>query len=166
MFLLLGLGLLGVLILLIVLLKRRKDREEKRQVVTQPNPPTPVIDFKPEFNFGSRNGTDDDVVYPGGVLNQGNGQIPNTEPPKKLMEADYEDLTDEDLEEVTRNFDFFDQTITKDELIAAIREGMETHNTDKLRMLLKQDELNQLKKEIKRKEMAKKQNRSDKYDRF
>ena len=43
---------------------------------------------------------------------------------------------------------------------------METHNTDKLRMLLKQDELNQLKKEIKRKEMAKKQNRSDKYDRF
>ena len=166
MFLLLGLGLLGVLILLIVLLKRRKDREDKKQVVMQPTPPTPVIDFKPEFNFGSRNGTDDDVVYPGGVLNQGNGQIPNTEPPKKLMEADYEDLTDEDLEEVTRNFDFFDQTITKDELIAAIREGMETHNTDKLRMLLKQDELNQLKKEIKRKEMAKKQNRSDKYDRF
>ncbi len=166
MFLLLGLGLLGVLILLIVLLKRRKDREDKKQVVMQPTPPTPVIDFKPEFNFGSRNGTDDDVVYPGGVLNQGNGQIPNTEPPKKLMEADYEDLTDEDLEEVTRSFDFFDQTITKDELIAAIREGMETHNTDKLRMLLKQDELNQLKKEIKRKEMAKKQNRSDKYDRF
>lgn len=166
MFLLLGLGLLGVLVLLIVLLKRKKDRDEKKQVVMQPTPPTPVIDFKPEFNFGSRNGTDDDVVYPGGVLNQGNGQIPNTEPPKKLMEADYEDLTDEDLEEVTRNFDFFDQTITKDELIAAIREGMETHNTDKLRMLLKQDELNQLKKEIKRKEMAKRQNRSDKYDRF
>ena len=163
MFLLLGLGLLGILFLLIVLLKRRKDKDEKKQVVI---PPTPVIDFKPEFNFGSRNGTDDDVVYPGGVLNQGNGQIPNTEPPKKLMEADYEDLTDEDLEEVTRSFDFFDQTITKDELIAAIREGMETHNTDKLRMLLKQDELNQLKKEIKRKEMAKKQNRSDKYDRF
>ena len=77
MFLLLGLGLLGVLILLIVLLKRRKDREDKKQVVMQPTPPTPVIDFKPEFNFGSRNGTDDDVVYPGGVLNQGNGQIPN-----------------------------------------------------------------------------------------
>lgn len=161
--LLLGLGILGVLLLLIVLLKRRKDKEEKKQ---QPSQPTPVIDFKPEFNFGSRNGTDDDVVYPGGVLNQGNGQIPNTEPPKKLMEADYEDLTDEDIEEVTRSFDFYDQTITKDELIAAIREGMETHNTDKLRMLLKQDELNQLKKEIKRKEMAKKQNRSDRYDRY
>lgn len=166
MFLLLGLGLLGILFLLIVLLKRRKDKENNKPVAPQPTQPTPVIDFKPEFNFGSRNGTDDDVVYPGGVLNQGNGQIPNTEPPKKLMEADYEDLTDEDIEEVTRNFDFFDQTITKDELIAAIREGMETHNTDKLRMLLKQDELNQLKKEIKRKEMAKKQNRSDKYDRF
>lgn len=166
MFLLLGLGLLGILFLLIVLLKRRKDKEEKKQQPTQPTPPSPVIDFKPEFNFGSRNGTDDDVVYPGGVLNQGNGQIPNTDPPKKLMEADYEDLTDEDIEEVTRNFDFFDQTITKDELIAAIREGMETHNTDKLRMLLKQDELNQLKKEIKRKEMAKKQNRSDRYDRY
>lgn len=161
--LLLGLGILGVLLLLIILLKRRKDKEEKKQ---QPSQPTPVIDFKPEFNFGSRNGTDDDVVYPGGVLNQGNGQIPNTEPPKKLMEADYEDLTDEDIEEVTRSFDFYDQTITKDELIAAIREGMETHNTDKLRMLLKQDELNQLKKEIKRKEMAKKQNRSDRYDRY
>ncbi|MDE5540083.1 MAG: hypothetical protein K2J20_06315, partial [Bacilli bacterium] len=102
---------------------------------------------------------------PGGVLNQGNGAIPNTEP-KKLMEAHYEDLTDDDYEEITNNFDFFDKTITKDELIAAIREGMATNNTDKLRMLLKQDELNQLKKEIKRKEMAKKQNRSDKYDRF
>ena len=110
--LLLWLGLLGVLILLIILLKRRKDREPKKQVVSQPTPPTPVIDFKPEFNFGSRNGTDDDVVYPGGVLNQGNGQLPNTEP-KKLMEADYHDLTDEDIEEVTRSFDFLDQTITR-----------------------------------------------------
>lgn len=166
MFLLLGLGLVGILFLLLVLLKRRNEKKQVVQPQPTPPAPTPVIDFKPEFNFGSRNGTDDDVVYPGGVLNQGNGQIPNTEP-KKLMEADYEDLTDEDIEEVTRSFDFFDQTITKDELIAAIREGMETKNTDKLRMLLKQDELNQLKKEIKRKEMAKKQNRSGgRYDNF
>lgn len=166
MFLLLGLGMLGILILLIVLLKRKKDKDDKKQVPQQPIPPTPIIDFKPEFNFGSRNGTDDDVVYPGGVLNQGNGSLPNDDTPKKLMEADYQDLTDEDIEEVTENLDFFDQTITKDELIAAIREGMETHNADKLRMLLKQDELNKLKKEIKRKEIAKKQSWSDEDDKY
>lgn len=166
MFGLLGLGLLGILFLLIALLKRKKDKGDKNVVAQQPTPSTPVIDFKPEFNFGSRNGTDDDVVYPGGVLNQGNGAIPQKEESKKLLEADYEDLTDDDYEEITSNLDFFDQTITKDELIAAIREGMATKNTDKLRMLLKQDELNQLKKEIKRKEMAKKQNRSDRYDNF
>lgn len=99
------------------------------------------------------------------LLNQGSQIGTVAKEPKQLVEeARYEDLTDEDYEDITRNFDYFDQTITKDELIAAIREGIETKNTDKLKMLLKQDELNQLKKEIKRKEMAKR--RSDRYDDF
>lgn len=163
MLLFLGLGLVATLLLLLLILRKRKDKNN--QVPQQPVAPTPVIDFKPEFNFGSRNGTDDDVVYPGGTLNQGSQIGTVAKEPKQLVEeARYEDLTDEDYEDITRNFDYFDQTITKDELIAAIREGIETKNTDKLKMLLKQDELNQLKKEIKRKEMAKR--RSDRYDDF
>lgn len=142
-----------LLLLLFLLLKRKKDEDK----TPAPAAPTgPVIDFKPEFNFGSRNGTDDDVVYPGGTLNQGS-QLGTREEPKKLIdatEATYvEDYEDEDP--------MFDATITKDELISAIKEGMETKNSDKLKMLLKQDELNQLKKKIKREQ---EEQRRDKYE--
>jgi len=142
-----------LLLLLFLLLKRKKDEDK----TPAPAAPTgPVIDFKPEFNFGSRNGTDDDIVYPGGTLNQGS-QLGTREEPKKLIdatEATYvEDYEDEDP--------MFDATITKDELISAIKEGMETKNSDKLKMLLKQDELNQLKKKIKREQEEK---RRDKYE--
>jgi len=159
---LLGLGILTFFLILFVVLKRSK-KEEPVPAVAAPAPTT--IDFKPEFNFGSKNGTDDDVVYPGGILNQGNGAntpLPGNEP-KKLVgtysEANYSNLIDDDED---APFDYFDDTITKDELMAAIKEGMETKNTEKLKMLMKQDELNQLKKEIKRKE-AKKRARSGRH---
>lgn len=159
-FLLLGLGLLGILFFLILLLKRKNDKQEKSVTPVQP-PQTPIIDFKPEFNFGSRNGTDDDVVYPNGVLNQGSTISNNASAPKKLMDnvddAYYEELADT----IYEDNGLFDETITKDELIAAIREGMQTKNTDKLKMLLKQDELNQLKKKVKKDEERK--SRSDRY---
>jgi len=155
MLLFLGLGLIAVMFLLFLLLKRRK---EKTATAAGPVAPTPVIDFKPEFNFGSRNGTDDDVVYPGGVLNQGNSAIPLNEPKKTIEAVDYDEY-----EEADSKFDYLDETITKDELIAAIKEGMETQNSDKLKILLKQDELNQMKKEMKRKEEEKRR-RSDRYE--
>ncbi|MCM1053645.1 MAG: cadherin-like beta sandwich domain-containing protein [Ruminococcus sp.] len=165
MTLLLLLGLLGLFFLILILFKRRKDDEEKTVVVnTPPQPQVPIIDFKPEFNFGSRNGTDDDVVFGGASLNQGSTIATNSEPKKMLdvaPEADYEEIDDE-LEDSLNNAALYDETITKDELVRAIKEGMRTKNPDKLKMLLKQDELNQLKKKIKRDEAKK--TRSGKYD--
>lgn len=143
-----ALGLLGLILLLAFILSRRK----KEEPVVAADTPTTTIDFKPEFNFGSKNGTDDDVVYPGGILNQGNGsmdKLPGNEP-KKLV-GTYSDAEYSDSEEKVP-FDFYDDTITKDELIAAIKEGMDTKNSDKLKMLLKQEELNKMKKEIKNRE--------------
>ena len=143
-----ALGLLGLILLLAFILSRRK----KEEPVVAADTPTTTIDFKPEFNFGSKNGTDDDVVYPGGILNQGNGamdKLPGNEP-KKLV-GTYSDAEYSDSEEKVP-FDFYDDTITKDELIAAIKEGMDTKNSDKLKMLLKQEKLNKMKKEIKNRE--------------
>ena len=132
MYLALCLCLLGLIFLLLYYLRKNKKMTPALAGATTA---TPVIEFKPEFNFGSKNGTDDDTVY--GNFNQGTKEIPTEQ--KKVI--DYEEA----------DFDY-DETITKDELIRAIREGMETKNADKLKLLLKQDELNQLKKQMKRKE--------------
>ena len=43
-------------------------------------------------------------------------------------------------------------TVTKREIVDAIREATKTKDPSKLKMLLEQDELNQRKKEIKRRE--------------
>lgn len=155
------LGVLGFLIilalLLLLLFKRRKDDAKTPVVVTKDVPPAPVIEFKPEFNFGSKNTSDDDVVH--GNMNQ-NSQLTNhAEEPKKLIEAEVRDA-----EEVP--YDPFDETITKDEIVDAIHEAMKTKNTSKLRMLLDQDELNQRKKDIKRKEEEKRRYQDDDEDDF
>lgn len=152
-------ALIALGILLIALLKRKKKEIPPITPIASPTPdptpvipqqPTPIIEFKPEFNFGSKNGTDDDVVYQG-TLNQGNA-IPMQEAPKNLIEeVNYEEANYDEIE----NDDVFDDTVTKTEIIEAIKEGMETKNSDKLKMLLKQEELNQLKKEIKEKEKRK-----------
>lgn len=156
------LGILGFLIilglLLLLLFKRRKDDAKTPVVVTKDVPPAPVIEFKPEFNFGSKNTSDDDVVH--GNMNQ-NSQLSYQEEdaPKKLLEAEVRDA-----EEVP--YDPFDETITKDEIVDAIHEAMKTKNTSKLRMLLDQDELNQRKKDIKRKEEEKRRYQDDDEDDF
>ncbi len=148
-------GLLLTFFLILLLLARRRKREQ------QPIEQAPVIDFKPEFNFGSRNGTDDDTVYPNGILNQDSKvqkdvEVENTD--AKVMKALSGDPEVTPVAIPTREapkeipYDPYDEVVTKDELIDAIEEGLETKNPEKLKMLLEQEELNRKKEEIKRKE--------------
>lgn len=147
------LGLIGLFLLILFLWKKKKEKEE---TPTPPQPTTPIIDFKPEFNFGSRNGTDDDVVYHGNLTQDSTLNAPKDD--KKLLEAsDYiEDYESDDILDMVS-----DETVTKDEIISAIKEGLKTKNSDKLKMLLKQDEVNQLRKKIKKEENNKRSNRFD-----
>lgn len=139
-------GIIGLLLLLLLLLLFRKKKEEERNLPTQ----TPIIDFKPEFNFGSRNGTDDDIVYPNASLNQSSN---NETEYKRAHKDDVKELNYQSKEEVQEiPYDMYDEIVTKDELIDAIQEGLETKNPEKLRMLLEQEQLNRKKEEMRRKE--------------
>lgn len=140
-------GLL-LLLLLILLFRRRKEKvvaKEEREYHT------PIIEVKPEFNFGSKNTSDDDVVH--GNLNQNSDvkeereyELPRYKTP--AIEADYE-------EEI---YDPYDETVTKKELIDAIHEATKTKDPSKLKMLLEQDALNQKKKELKKREELNRRN--------
>lgn len=138
-FLILLLLLLALLLLLLYLLLRRKDKEKEELEVKQQDAPV-NIDFKPEFNFNSNNrsGTDDDVVYSEGDLISGSDvkQLSNS---KNKGEV----------------YDMYDDVVTKDELVDAINESIETKNPDKLKMLLEQEKLNRKKEELKRKDREK-----------
>ena len=147
-------GLLLTFFLILLLLGRRKKEEA---VVEQ----APVIDFKPEFNFGSRNGTDDDTVYPNGILNQDSKVQKDVEfenANEKVLKALNPTVDSEPIAIPTHEapkeipYDPYDEVVTKDELIDAIEEGLETKNPEKLKMLLEQEELNRKKEEIRRKE--------------
>ncbi len=148
-------GLLLTFFLILLLLARRRKRE------TQPVEQAPVIDFKPEFNFGSRNGTDDDTVYPNGILNQDSTvqkdvEVENAD--SKVMKALNPIVEPEPIAIPTKEapkeipYDPYDEIVTKDELIDAIEEGLETKNPEKLKMLLEQEELNRKKEEIRKRE--------------
>ena len=103
----------------------------------------PVIEVKPEFNFGSKNISDDDVIHEN--YNQ-NGSLPSNEPSElesKIYDADYEENIP---------YDLYDDIVTKREIVDAIHEATEKKDPSKLNMLLKQDELNRIKKELKEKE--------------
>ncbi|MDE5830437.1 MAG: hypothetical protein K2H53_01810, partial [Clostridia bacterium] len=109
----------------------------------------PVIEFKPEFNFGSKNGTDDDIVEKGGVLNQYSGTtLPPQEQPKviPMAQAAVRDVKPAEV------YDPYDDVVTKDELFDAIAEAKETKNVEKLRLLYEQEELNRRKAELKARE--------------
>ena len=67
-------------------------------------------------------------------------------------------------EKIKDKYDLYDDVVTKDELYDALEESLETNNSDKLKMLLKQEEVNRLKKEIKEKQ--EKLNKSSRYDTF
>ena len=155
-FTILGMSLLGfllwlllllLLLLLLILLLMKRRKEEEKQIATDKSEissrhETPVsIEFKPEFNFSSKNGTDDDVLYTqsGNITTGIKDPLPE---PKKEIEADVKEV----------KYDLYDDVVTKEELIDAINESLETKNSDKLKMLLDQENLNRRKEELKRKE--------------
>lgn len=140
-------------ILFLILKKRNKDEEEKQPVgpsIIKEAPKTsPVIEFKPEFNFSSKNGTDDDVVEPGGVLNQYTGITPKE---SKILEAKEETETGS-YREIP--YDPYDDKVTKDEMYDALHEALETKDPAKLQMLYEQERLNRKKEELKKAEQEK-----------
>lgn len=154
-------GIIGIILLIwlfIILAKRKKKKEATNENLNAPISPSlpPMIEIKPEFNFGSKNNSDDDVVH--GNLNQDNkitSEIDDRN--EKYLDADYEDI----IEEVP--FDYYDETITKDEIVAAIKEATQTKDPSKLKMLLDQDELNQRKKRIKEEEKRRKEVDEDEF---
>ena len=129
-------GIIGLLLLLLlILLFRRKKKEEHKSV-------TPIIEVKPEFNFGSKNITDDDVVH--GNLNQDSELLNDYEEPRhKAIEAKYEENIP---------YDPYDEIVTKDELIDAIEEATRTKDASKLKMLLEQEALNRKKEKLRKRE--------------
>ena len=134
--------LLFLLLLLLLLLRRKKKKEEpkeevKEEPVEQKKDESVHIDFKPEFNFNSKNGTDDDTIY-------SNGPMISGVDPKKLIE-NQETIVD-------AKYDIYDDVVTKDELVDALNEGIKTKNVDKLQMLLDQENLNRKKSRMKKKE--------------
>lgn len=146
--LLLGL-LLAILFLIILLFKRRKkeEKEEKEEKQT-------IIEFKPEFNFSSKNGTDDDIVEEGGVLNQ-YSESPvanNTKEKEKVEEIKEVKVATPDADV---KYDLYDDVVTKDELIDAIKIAKETNDSSVLDMLLEQEELNRKKEDLKNNESKK-----------
>lgn len=153
--------LIGILtFILILLLKKRKEEETPKIPVVDAHgasPSSPVIEFKPEFNFGSKNGTDDDVVEAGGVLNQYTG-YPEKELETKFKE-DKENTKEAKYEEIP--YDPYDEIVTKDEIFDAINEAIETKDSKKLKLLYEQERLNR-EKEALRKEEARK-SRSSRY---
>lgn len=82
---------------------------------------TPIIEFKPEFNFDSKNQSDDDVIENGSVDKKKN------------------------INEDEIPFDPYDDIVTKEEIIAAI----DDKDVDMLKMLLEQEALNQKKEQMK-----------------
>ena len=135
-----------LLLLLLLLLRRRKRKKERRNAALIAKEESdddtvkqeaPVhIDFKPEFNFNSKNGTDDDVVMSGTSMLNG---------------IDEKKLLDNQETVVDAKYDIYDDVVTKDELVDALNEGIRTKNVDKLQMLLDQENLNRKKKRMKRK---------------
>lgn len=132
-------GIIGLLLLLlIILLLRRKKKEEKEE---ENKSVTPIIEVKPEFNFGSKNNSDDDVVH--GNLNQNSELLGHYDEPKhKSLEANYQEIP----------YDPYDEIVTKDELIDAIDEATRTKDASKLKMLLEQEALNRKKEELRKRE--------------
>ena len=144
---LLLLGLLLAILFLIILLFKRRKKEEKEEKQT-------IIEFKPEFNFSSKNGTDDDIVEEGGVLNQySESPVANNTKEKEKVEEIKEVKVATPAADV--KYDLYDDVVTKDELIDAIKIAKETNDSSVLDMLLEQEELNRKKEDLKNNETKK-----------
>lgn len=132
-------GIIGLLLFLLILLLMRRKKKEK---VEENKQMTPIIEVKPEFNFGSKNTSDDDIVH--GNLNQNSellGQYEKEEP--KAIEANYKENIP---------YDPYDDVVTKDELIDALDEAARTKDASKLKLLLEQEALNRKKEQLRKKE--------------
>lgn len=138
-------GIISLLLLLILFLLFRKKKDDDDDNDKRVNP---IIEVKPEFNFGSKNTSDDDVIH--GNYNQ-NSEVTTKDSELKRLgsintyEARYE-------ENENTPYDPYDETVTKKEIIDAIHEATRTKDASKLKMLLQQEELNQKKKELMKKE--------------
>jgi hypothetical protein len=197
-----------LLLLLWLIFRRRREREEYHE--------TPVIDFKPAFNFGSRVGTDDDTVMPSGINNQAESTPATTLTQPQTTryienEADSDDDDDRKIETVAQpvtatvtpvvgatvtpamassmasersvieaerrankieaerlaaerekleeekaieaeeveSDDEDIEVVTKDELYDALMDVKENHDSSKLKLLMKQEELNREKEKVK-----------------
>ena len=141
-------GIISLLLLWILLLlfRKKKDDDDNNPSTKEPKPVTPIIEVKPEFNFGSKNSSDDDVIH--GNYNQ-NSELSTSD--SDIKRLDTPKTYDADYEE-NIPYDPYDETVTKREIIDAIHEATKTKDPTKLKMLLQQDALNQKKKELKRKE--------------
>lgn len=139
-----GLFLLFLLFLILFLLKKNKQNKKESATDIRNEKSMPIIEVKPEFNFGSKNNSDDDVVY--GNMNQDSNISGSIEAPQKenikSIEAQYEEVEDK------MPYDLYDDVVTKKELIDAINEAREKGDASKLKMLLEQEALNQRKKEM------------------
>ena len=126
--------------LLFLLFKKRKQKK----VIVEPQTiqSAPKIEFKPEFNFGSKN-QDNDQVQDGGVLNQSSSDVKS-----QTEDHDEEGITKKS-EEIP--YDPYDDVVTKDEIMDAIIEK----DPEKLKMLYEQEMLNRKKEELRRKEEEK-----------
>ncbi len=112
----LGFSLLALIVIVVVLIKRKPVTE-----IARTNDKT-LIDFKPEFNFNSHNGSENSLEY--GAT-------------KKLIESN-------DVKEVP--FDPYDDIVTKEEIIDAINHK----DAETLKMLYEQEMLNRKKDEMKK----------------
>ena len=142
-------------LLILLAFARRKKQEQI---------PNTTIEFKPEFNFSSKNGTDDDYVESGGVLNQAS-RVPEKDnmdirdiPSSRVGITDGTEtatnskligtarVIDQEVHELP--YDPYDDEVTKDEIIDAINEK----NPEKLKILYQQEMLNREKERIKAEE--------------
>lgn len=149
---------LALILILFALLRKKDEKEEPKKerkvsvvhntTTTREPSQTPIIEFKPEFNFSSKNTSDDDVVH--GNMSQNREYLSLDDKKNKnndVYDANYVEKAP---------YDPFDEIVTKDELYDAINEAKSTNDMSKLEMLLEQERLNRKKQEILDKEQEKK----------
>ena len=153
--------LIGLIILIFILLYRRKrDRRtiEKEIIEKEYTASMPNIEFKPEFNFGSKN-QDNDTAESGSVLNQGTGDTSSDTQDNDNNNNKTSSNTNE-VEEEETPYDPYDEVVTVDELIDAIEE----QDPKKLRILYEQELLNREKDKLRRAAKKKPSKKADDED--
>ena len=151
--------IIGLIILFIFLLKRKEEDEEEEKIENKSEIVYPKIEFKPEFNFGSKN-NDNDTVSDGGVLNQqsANAESKTEKEEKEEFTRQMDPVNLSKDEEVP--YDIYDEIVTVDELIDAIDE----QDPKKLRILYEQEMLNRKKEALKKNSQGKHAKKDDKYE--